>query len=89
MEVSGTMPYRTHIVIISHIIPISLVPLAHAKCSLVIPSFMWPRGFMWLKVAKSGEKRRKVGKKVGKKWWKVGKSGLKWGKMAKSREKWR
>ena len=36
---------------------------------------MWPRGFMWLKVAKSGEKRRKVGKK-----W--GKGGGKWGKVA-------
>ena len=40
---------------------------------------MWPRGFMWLKVAKNAEKLEKSGEKVGKKW----------GKMAKSREKWR
>ena len=46
-------------------------------------------GFMWLKVAKSGEKRRKVGRvgKSGKKWEKVGKvvkMWKKWLKVAKS-----
>ena len=43
---------------------------------------MWPRGFMWLKVAKNVEKLEKSGEKVVE-------SGEKWGKMAKSREKWR
>ena len=41
---------------------------------------MWPRGFMWLRVAKNVEKLEKSGEKVvesGEKWLKVGKNGEK------------
>ena len=48
---------------------------------------MWPRGFRWLKVAKSGEKRRKIGKKWGKGGEKVVESGEKWLKVGKNGEK--
>ena len=46
---------------------------------------MWLK---WLKVAKGGERWRKVGKSRKKSWEKVGKSGLKWEQVEKNGGKW-
>ena len=55
-----------------------------------LSGFMWPSGFMRLKVGKvrkSGEKWGKVAKS-GEKWEKLVKNGEKWRKVGKNGEKW-
>ena len=56
-----------------------------------LSGFMWPSGFMRLKVGKvrkSGEKWRKV-RKIGEEWGKVAKSWKKWGKVGKIAKSWK